>query len=212
MRKLSRLDSLLKNSDQMLRTVTGNSQHAQRPSPASNTNKQDLPENKRKHVAGLMRVNHTGEVCAQALYQGQALTAKSESVKLNMEQAANEEIDHLVWCEQRLNELNDHVSYLNPMWYALSFSLGALAGIAGDHWSLGFVKETEDQVCRHLDEHLDQIPLSDQASRAVLLQMREDEAKHAHMAKEEGAQELPDGVKRTMSLVSKLMTRSTYHI
>jgi ubiquinone biosynthesis monooxygenase Coq7 len=212
MRKLSRIDSLIKGSDEVLRTVTGNTQLAERPSPAETLPQYELSENKRKHVAGLMRINHTGEVCAQALYQGQAFAAKSEKVKTNMEQAAREEIDHLKWCEQRLEELNDHVSYLNPMWYALSFSIGALAGAAGDSWSLGFVKETEDQVCRHLDEHLEKIPLKDQASRAVLLQMREDEAKHAHMAKMEGARELPEGIKKGMSVISKFMTKSTYYV
>lgn len=196
----------------MLRTVSGNTQHAQRLSPASNADKSELTEHKRKHVAGLMRINHTGEVCAQALYKGQALTAKSEKVRKNMEQAANEEVDHLVWCEERLKELDDHVSYLNPMWYALSFSLGAIAGALGDSWSLGFVKETEDQVCKHLDEHLDQVPLNDQATRSVLLQMREDEAKHAHMAKHEGARELPENAKGAMTLMSKIMTKTTYYI
>ena len=215
MRKLSKLDRLLKNSDQMLRTVSGNTQHAQRPTPAiavkSNSGTQSMSEQKRKHTAALMRVNHTGEVCAQALYQGQALAARSNDVKNSMEQAANEEVDHLVWCEQRIKELDDHVSYLNPLWYAMSFSLGALAGAMGDTWSLGFVKETEDQVCQHLDEHLDQIPLEDSVTRSILVQMKEDEAKHATMAKEEGAQELPYAVKNAMSFVSKLMTRSTYY-
>jgi ubiquinone biosynthesis monooxygenase Coq7 len=186
MRRLSKLDSLLTNTDKVLRAVSGNTQHAKRNTPASDLEKASLSEAKRRHIAGLMRINHTGEVCAQALYQGQALTARSDSVKKNMQQAADEEVDHLVWCEQRLAELDDHVSYLNPVWYALSFSLGALAGAIGDEWSLGFVKETEDQVCRHLDSHLEQIPLEDQASRAVLTQMKEDEAKHAHMALKEG--------------------------
>ena len=216
MRKLSKLDRLLKNSDQMLRTVSGNTQHAQRPTPAiaaeNNSSLHSMSEQKRKHTAALMRINHTGEVCAQALYQGQALAARSNDVKKSMEQAANEEVDHLVWCEQRIKELDDHVSYLNPLWYAMSFSLGALAGAMGDTWSLGFVKETEDQVCQHLDEHLDQIPLEDSATRSILVQMKEDEAKHATMAKEEGAQELPHAVKNAMNFVSKLMTRSTYYI
>ncbi len=213
MRRLSKLDLLLKNGDQILRTVSGNAQHSERPSPAHHTkNTAELSEQKRKHIAGLMRINHTGEVCAQALYQGQALTARSEKVKQNMQVAANEEIDHLVWCEQRLADLNDHVSYLNPLWYALSFSLGAIAGLAGDEWSLGFVKETEDQVVKHLESHLDQIPVSDQATRSVLLQMKTDEAKHAHMAQQEGAHELPVPVKKAMSLMSKAMTGSCYYI
>jgi ubiquinone biosynthesis monooxygenase Coq7 len=216
MRKLSKLDSFLGNADQMLRTVSGNTQHAQRPTPSSNitvtTNTQGMSQQKRKHIAALMRINHTGEVCAQALYKGQALAARSGELKSSMEQAANEEIDHLVWCEQRIKELDDHVSYLNPLWYAMSFSIGALAGAMGDTWSLGFVKETEDQVCKHLEEHLDQIPLEDSATRSILVQMKEDEAKHATMAKEEGARELPPAVKNTMSLVSKVMTRSTYYV
>lgn len=220
MRKLSSLDQLLQSTDQMLRTVSGNSQHAKRPSPAYSSEeaksaqkpKHELSEHKRKHIAALMRVNHTGEVCAQALYQGQALAAKTDNVKNSMEQAAAEEIDHLVWCEERIKELDDHVSYLNPIWYVASFSLGALAGAMGDTWSLGFVKETEDQVCKHLDEHLDQIPLEDTATRSILVQMKKDEAQHALMAKEEGAQELPPSIKNAMGLVSKLMTRSTYYI
>lgn len=216
MRKLSKLDLFLKNSDQMLRSVSGNSQHAQRSSPAvmaaHTTENTELSEQKRKHIAALMRINHTGEVCAQALYKGQALSAKTDTVKHSMEQAAKEEVDHLVWCEQRIKELDDHVSYLNPLWYAMSFSLGALAGAMGDSWSLGFVKETEDQVCKHLEEHLDKIPLEDTATRSILVQMKKDEAKHAHMAKEEGARELPQGVKNAMGVVSKVMTKTAYYI
>ena len=212
MRKLSKLDRLLKGADQILRTVSGNSQDGQRPSPAEKISSPPMLEKQRKHIAALMRINHTGEVCAQALYQGQALTAKTDEVKNSMQQAAAEESDHLVWCEQKLNDLNDHVSYLNPLWYGLSFSLGALAGILGDKWSLGFVKETEDQVCRHLEEHLEQIPLEDAATRAILLQMKQDEAQHATMAQQEGAAELPPPAKKAMQLMSKAMTKSCYYI
>ncbi len=212
MRKLSKLDLLLKSGDQILRTVSGNSQDGSRSSPAENIISPPVAEKQRKHIAALMRINHTGEVCAQALYQGQAFTAKTDEVKNSMRQAATEESDHLVWCEQKLRELDDHVSYLNPLWYGLSFSLGALAGVLGDKWSLGFVKETEDQVCRHLDAHLDQIPLEDAATRAILLQMKRDEAHHATMAQQEGAAELPEPVKNAMRLMSKAMTGSCYYI
>jgi len=219
MRKLSRIDQLLKQSDQALRTVSGNTQHPQRPSPAQTIHKKNtadsanaLSEQKKKHIAALMRVNHTGEVCAQALYQGQAIFAKSTRVKTSMENAAAEEIDHLVWCEQRLSTLNSRVSYLNPIWYGLSFGLGAIAGAMGDRWSLGFVKETEDQVGKHLNEHLDQIPVEDQETRAILNQMQKDEAHHALNAKEQGARELPQTIKHAMRIVSKVMTRSTYYI
>lgn len=165
-----------------------------------------------KHIAGLMRINHTGEVCAQALYQGQALTAKLPGVRDKMQQAANEEVDHLAWCQQRLNELDSSTSVLNPLFYAASFGIGAAAGIAGDKWSLGFVAETEKQVCRHLQSHLEQIPIQDKKSRAILDQMNEDEAKHATDALAAGGAELPPPIKAAMTLMSKVMTKTTYRI
>lgn len=164
----------------------------------------------KKHSAGLMRVNHTGEVCAQALYKGQAMTARSETIREQMQHSAREEEDHLAWCQQRLNELNSHTSYLNPLWYGGSLALGVVAGLAGDKWSLGFVAETERQVTKHLEEHLEQLPADDLESRRIVTQMRIDEQKHAHIACEAGAAELPQPIKLGMRLMSKIMTTITY--
>ncbi len=166
----------------------------------------------KRHAASLMRINHTGEVCAQALYQGQALTAKLPNVRDKMEQAAQEEVDHLAWCSERIHELGSRESLLNPFWYASSFTIGALAGIAGDKWSLGFVAETEYQVCRHLDDHLEKLPIQDSKSRVILQQMREEELKHATTALEHGGAELPKPIKGAMGLMSKMMTSSVYYI
>ncbi len=159
-----------------------------------------------------MRINHTGEVCAQALYQGQALTAKLPKVRKAMEEAADEEVDHLAWCEQRIRELGSRPSVLNPLFYGLSFGVGAAAGLISDRVSLGFVAATEDQVCKHLDEHLAEIPAEDQKSRAILKQMREDEEHHATSAIEAGGLRFPAPVKFGMTLLSKVMTKSTYRI
>jgi ubiquinone biosynthesis monooxygenase Coq7 len=185
---------------------------AGRNSPAEQKPTSELSDSEKKHIAGLMRINHTGEVCAQALYQGQALTAKLPDVRESMEHAAQEEIDHLAWCKKRLDELNSHTSYLNPLWYGLSFSIGAAAGLIGDKWSLGFVAATEDQVCQHLDNHLQQLPNKDEKSRAILQTMREDEAKHATTALNAGGAEFPSSVKTLMSAVAKVMTKTTYYI
>ena len=159
-----------------------------------------------------MRINHTGEVCAQALYQGQALTAKLDTVRNSMEQAAAEEIDHLAWCEQRVHELDSHTSVLNPLFYGMSFGLGALAGAIGDRWSLGFVAATEEQVCAHLRDHLEQLPVADQRSRAILEHMLADEARHATLALESGGEDFPPQLKELMRLASRLMTASTYRV
>jgi ubiquinone biosynthesis monooxygenase Coq7 len=159
-----------------------------------------------------MRVNHAGEISAQALYQGQALTAKLPDVRDKMEQAAEEEFDHLNWCQSRLSELDSHTSVLNPAWYAGSFVIGALAGAAGDKWSLGFVAETEHQVVRHLDEHLEKLPAQDARSRAILERMKYDEAQHATVALQSGGAKLPFVVKKLMQLTSKVMTRTAYWI
>jgi len=159
-----------------------------------------------------MRVNHSGEVSAQGLYQGQALTAKLPDVRAKMEQAAIEENDHLVWCEQRLKDLDARKSLLNPIWYGGSFLIGATAGLLGDKWSLGFVAETEHQVVRHLDEHLESLSESDERSRAILDQMKIDEAKHATTALHHGGADLPTAVKKIMGLMSKVMTRTAYRI
>ena len=165
-----------------------------------------------QHVAGLMRVNHSGEVCAQALYHGQALTAKLPHVRQEMQQAAIEEQDHLAWCEDRLKELDSHTSVLNPIWYGLSYGMGAIAGIAGDKYSLGFVAETERQVSQHLQQHLQQLPEHDERSRKILEQMNEDELHHRDTALQAGGVDLPVPVKITMTAISKLMTKTSYYL
>jgi ubiquinone biosynthesis monooxygenase Coq7 len=172
----------------------------------------ELDEPTARHVAGLMRINHTGEVCAQALYQGQALTAKLPDVRAAMEHAADEEIDHLAWCEQRIRQLGSHPSVLNPLFYGLSFGVGAVAGLISDKISLGFVAATEDQVVKHLSEHLQQLPANDDKSRAILEQMRLDEERHATSALEAGGLRFPTPVKFGMTLLSKVMTKSAYRL
>ncbi|MDX1733636.1 MAG: 2-polyprenyl-3-methyl-6-methoxy-1,4-benzoquinone monooxygenase [Halioglobus sp.] len=211
-RRLSLLDRIITEADAVLRTVSNRGNSASRPSPAQGHTESDLSDAERRHVAGLMRVNHTGEVCAQALYQGQAMTARLTEVRDDMKQAAIEETDHLVWCEERLRELDSHTSYLNPAWYGLSFALGAVAGAIGDKVSLGFVAATEERVCEHLREHLKQLPEDDRKSRLILQQMLEDEQRHGDHALQAGGTDFPRPVKDAMSGVSKLMTRSSYRI
>lgn len=174
------------------------------PKPAT-PNNQQMSQSDYDTSIRLMRINHTGEVCAQALYQGQALTARSKEVKQKMAKASNEELDHLNWCYTRLKQLGGRPSYLNPLWYTGSFTLGALAGVVGDKWSLGFLEETEKQVEAHLAEHLDQLPAKDTDSRAIVEQMKIDEASHAQMARESGAQDLPSSIKKTMKLTADTM-------
>jgi ubiquinone biosynthesis monooxygenase Coq7 len=211
-RRLSMLDRLITEADSLMRTITNRGHSAARPSPSQGHTESDLSEEQRKHVAGLMRVNHTGEVCAQALYQGQALTAKLPTVRGEMRQAAREEIDHLVWCEERLQELDSHTSYLNPAWYGMSFALGAVAGAIGDEVSLGFVAATEERVCNHLKDHLKQLPETDRKSQLILQQMLEDEQRHGDKALDAGGKDFPQPVKDAMSAVAKLMTGSSYRI
>ncbi len=211
-RNFTAADRLVVNFDQALRTLFGRPLVTERANPAEKCTESELPEAQRDHVARLMRINHTGEVCAQALYQGQALTARREEVRRSMERSAAEENDHLDWCEQRVEELGARLSILNPFWYASSFALGAAAGLAGDKWSLGFVAETEKQVEGHLEDHLSQVPESDCRTRAILEQMKEDEIRHGQMAKAHGGAELPDPVKVAMKLTSKLMTASVYRL
>jgi ubiquinone biosynthesis monooxygenase Coq7 len=206
------LDALILQLDQALRTLVPGSSSARRPSPAANTMEANLSPQERKHAAGLMRINHTGEVCAQALYQGQALTAKLPDIRTAMEAAAQEEVDHLAWCEQRLQELDSRTSYLNPLWYTMSFGLGAAAGLAGDRWSLGFVAETEQQVCEHLSEHLERLPTNDSKSQAVLRQMLVDEKIHGETARKAGGAELPMPIKFGMTLLATVMKKMTYKI
>ncbi len=210
-RQLTPLDHLLIQADQALRTMFGGPPPAVRENPAAD-NQSELSEADRQHVAGLMRVNHAGEIAAQALYQGQALTARLDVVRDAMEQAAEEENDHLAWCEERLRELNHQTSRLDPLWFAGSFAIGALAGLAGDRWSLGFVAETERQVVRHLESHLAQLPEGDHRTRAILEKMKEDEERHGDTASRAGGAELPEPVRRLMTLASKVMTTTAYRI
>ena len=211
-RQFSPVDRLLMQADAAMRTLLPFSGAPARPSPAILQNESALSDDEARHVAGLMRINHTGEVCAQALYQGQALTAKLPETRQRLERSAKEENDHLAWCEERLEELGDRKSLLNPLWYAGSFALGALAGLAGDKWSLGFVVETERQVEDHLDDHLTQIPAHDEKSRAILEQMKADEIHHAQVAKSAGGADLPAPIRQAMKLTSRVMTRTAYWV
>ena len=211
-RHYSPIDRLLLQADTALRTLLPFSGQPHRPSPAIVKPENPLAPQAKRHVAGLMRINHTGEVCAQGLYQGQALTASLPHVREQMELAAEEEVDHLVWCEQRIRELGSQPSLLNPLFYGLSFAIGATAGAISDKVSLGFVAATEDQVCKHLDDHLQQIPDTDRKSRAILEQMRIDEEEHANSALEAGGFKFPAPIKFGMSLMAKVMTSSTYRI
>lgn len=211
-RQYSPTDGLLMNLDQALRTLFGRPQVTERPNPAQPLPETELTDAQRDHIARLMRINHTGEVCAQALYQGQALTARDPVVRKSMERSAAEENDHLDWCEQRVQELGGRLSLLNPLWYAGSFTIGAVAGMAGDKWSLGFVAETEKQVEGHLDEHLEQVPPEDRRTRAILEQMKSDEIEHGQKALDHGGVQLPGPIRMLMKATAKLMTSSVYRV
>lgn len=203
------IDNLVIGLDRALRTLSGG-YAAQRPNPGAEEAQLELDGAERKHAAGLMRVNHTGEICAQALYEGQALTAKSTEARTTLLDAAAEERDHLAWCRSRLDELDAQPSLLAPLFYGASYAVGALTGLAGDKVSLGFVEATEDQVVAHLDRHLQELPPADHKSRAILDQMREDEAIHGARALELGGETFPEPVKQVMALISNIMTRTTY--
>jgi ubiquinone biosynthesis monooxygenase Coq7 len=205
------LDELIIGFDRALRTLAAPARES-RPSPARIVPDAAHSPAEKDHVARLMRINHTGEVCAQALYQGQALTARIPANREALRGAAQEEEDHLAWCEERIKELGGRVSYLNPFWYAGSFALGVLAGVAGDRWNLAFLKETERQVEGHLAHHLDRIPATDARTRAVIEQMKTDEAGHAELAQSLGAAEFPPSIKWAMALSSKVMTRTVYWV
>jgi 3-demethoxyubiquinol 3-hydroxylase len=211
-RKLSAIDTAITQLDRALHTLLPGSARANRASPARGVPSGELNTAERRHSAGLMRINHTGEVCAQALYQGQAATAKLPGVRAAMNRAADEEIDHLAWCEERLQKLSSHTSLLNPLFYGMSFAVGAGAGLLGDKVSLGFLAATEDQVGKHLQDHLQRLPSSDAASHAVLSQMLIDETQHATVAIEAGGMQFPSWLKRAMSAASQAMTRTTYYI
>ena len=212
MRHLSTIDRFINEIDHSLRTVYGRPAITERSNPAADIPEaEDLTDEQRDLVGRLMRINHSGEVSAQGLYKGQAFTAKRPDIADKMERAAMEENDHLDWTEQRLHEMGTHKSLLNPLWYWGSFTIGAVAGAVGDKWSLGFVNETEKQVVRHLEEHLDQIPEQDEKSRAVLEQMKFDEGEHATNAVEYGGVDLPWPVRKVMMpLMSRMMTRAAY--
>lgn len=212
LRNYSSLDQILIRIDQALRLTAGSAPSPARPNPAADLPDLELELETRQHVAGLMRVNHAGEICAQALYAGQAATARDQRVRDAMQQAADEEIDHLAWCESRLHELDSQPSRLNPLWYAGSFAIGAVAGLAGDRWSLGFVRETEIQVEAHLQQHLENLPPEDARSQAILDQMKTDEAEHARMAEEAGASELPKPVRAAMAFTAGIMKALAYRV
>ena len=211
-RQFDAVDKLINTIDVGLRTLFNNPDVTERTNPADDINETDLTDQEKKHIAGLMRINHCGEVCAQGLYQGQALTARLPEVREKMEQSAAEENDHLAWTASRVEQMDSHISYLNPIFYLGSVAIGAAAGIAGDKWSLGFVAETERQVVKHLDSHLQELPEEDRKSRAILEVMKDDEMSHATTAMEHGAAELPTPIKSLMTLTSKLMTKTTYWI
>lgn len=206
---MSLVDHLLVAADEALRTLSG-VQRAARPSPAHDH--EALPEPDRRLAAGLMRVNHTGEICAQALYSGQALVARDAKVREALQVAGSEERDHLAWCRERLEVLGSRPSVLDPFWYAGSFAMGVASGLAGDRWSLGFLSETETQVEKHLDGHLARLPAADEGSRAVLEQMREDEIRHGAAGRALGAEELPLPVRLAMKAASRVMTRTAYWV
>ena len=205
------LDRLITEFDRALRAVAG-VHHATRPSPAGDLSEAEIDDSEKRHAAALMRVNHVGEVCAQALYQGQALTARNESNRSALERAALEEEDHLAWSADRIRELGGRPSLLNPLWYAGSLAIGALAGALGDRWSLAFLAETERQVEEHLSGHLHSLPAQDTRTRAVVEAMRADEARHRSAAIELGAAELPAPARAAMRLASKVMTTVAYRV
>jgi len=203
------IDDLIVGFDKGLRTVFAPARST-RVTPGEDLPDAEMDDAQRSLAAALMRVNHAGEVCAQALYQGQALTARDTSARAALEQAAQEETDHLAWTEQRIVELGGRKSALNPLWYAGSFAIGAAAGLLGDKWNLGFLAETERQVVRHLEGHLGRLPAEDRKSRAIVEQMCDDEARHATSARQQGGAELPAPVKAAMQTSSKVMTGAAF--
>ena len=205
------LDQLITTFDVGLRTLFASAQAA-RPRPDAQLEEPALGDSAKRHAAALMRINHVGEVCAQALYSGQALTSKNAQIVKSLERAAAEEIDHLAWCEARINELGGRKSLLNPLWYASSFALGAVAGALGDEWNLNFLAETENQVSDHLQNHLQQLSDADIKTRTIVHQMQQDEAAHASEAIALGATDLPAPIKAGMKIASKIMTKTAYFI
>ena len=209
-RQLTPVDRLLASVDSFLKTVTTAPTHATRQSPARNVDDRPMTASEKSHAASLMRVNHAGEIAAQGLYQGHAAVARDPDIRGQMQGAADEERDHLAWCEERLKELGSAPSRLSPVWYGGAFVMGAASGILGDRWSLGFIEETERQVVQHLTGHLDRLPADDAKSRAIVHQMRDEEALHGANAKDAGAAELPTRIRRMMRLTAKIMTGTAY--
>jgi ubiquinone biosynthesis monooxygenase Coq7 len=208
---LSRIDRLIAEADRALRTLFAQPQ-AQRPNPAGDAASPVMDERQRRHVAGLMRINHVGEICAQALYSGQAVSARDPDTQAHLLHAAREETDHLAWCAQRLEELGDRPSLLNPLWYGGAFAIGTVAGLLGDRLSLGFVMETERQVEAHLQDHLGEVAADDQGTRRIIEQMKDDEARHGAAARDAGGAELPPPLPTLMTLASKVMKTVAYRI
>jgi ubiquinone biosynthesis monooxygenase Coq7 len=212
LQKLSLIDNLIEELQHGLSTCHVQPPPQERPYPASDIEQQPLSETEQRHVAGLMRVNNAGEVAAQGLYRGQGLTARDAKIRVAMQSAADEENEHLNWCQKRLTELEHKRSKLDGIWYWGSFTIGAIAGAVGDKWSLGFVRETEQQVYRHLEDHISRLPEDDRRSRIILETMKKDEMQHAINAEKAGAADLPRVVKSAMTMVSKVMTIAAYRI
>ncbi|MCD6046588.1 MAG: putative ubiquinone biosynthesis protein [Gammaproteobacteria bacterium] len=211
MRQLTFIDRVLGQVHQALELSLQKPAHTTRENPALHLAEPMLSPHEIKHAAALMRINHAGEIAAQGLYQGQALTARLPNIRKQMEQAALEEIDHLVWCRERLEELGSHTSYLDPIWYLGAVLIGAAAGLAGDQWSLGFIAETEHQVSAHLQNHLEKLPEEDKKSERILTQMKIDEEQHAENALKAGGVNLPAPIKLMMRVASKVMVKTAYH-
>lgn len=211
-RRYSFADRIIAQFDIGMQTLFGRPLGTGRPSPAKGLVEPELNRQELRKAARLMRVNHCGEICAQALYQGQAITARNPTLRQAMERAATEENDHLAWCKERLIQLGGHTSYLNPLFYAGSLGIGILAGATGDRWSLGFLAQTEEQVVRHLNKHLHHLPRRDEASRAIVEQMKLDEGEHATAAAEAGAAQIPRSMRQVMQLSARIMTETTYWI
>jgi len=212
LRSLSKIDNLLLGVDKALRAVVPHSNPSTRPLPVSDDTIPEMSITEARHVAGLMRINHTGEVCAQGLYHGQAFSAKDDGVKQAMQQSAEEEVDHLVWCETRLQELGSHPSVLTPLWYGMSFGLGAVAGAISNEFSLGFVAETEAQVSEHLQDHIEQLPIQDKRSREILAQMDIEELHHRELAINSGGAALSPPIRHTMRWMANRMKATAYHL
>jgi ubiquinone biosynthesis monooxygenase Coq7 len=211
-RQFSPLDRFLSGIDGAIRAVASTPTRASRPNPATDVADTTLSASEKSHSAGLMRVNHAGEIAAQGLYQGHAAVARDPRIEQQMQQAANEELDHLGWCEERLGELGSGPSNLRPLWYAGAWVMGAASGVIGDKWSLGFIEETERQVSAHLTGHLERLPENDEKSRAIVKQMRDEEELHGANARDAGAAELPGPVRELMRLTAKVMTSTAYWI